>query len=719
MSGEETMQRNGIRLSRLYRFLVPGFVGLGIAACGIASPGTAAPSPGAPTHLLATRIHQTKTGSPTFTLTSFPSLTGTATPTGTATLTSTPYPKDTWISLGPEGGEVTDIVIDPLTPSTLYAVTSSAGIFKSTDNGKEWKSLTGEWTTSYIRELLIDPFSPTTLYLLLAQGRIYRSTNGGDSWKEIYPGYASNPAKPKMYHLAIDPSRPNTLYAHNEKQQILRSTNGGVSWIVVGNIREIAGDYASSAGFLEVIPINSTTLFLGTYDGLLRSVDGGVTWSNSNMYRWATFLVADPESPDTLYLGSDGSLFLSSDGGAEWKMLQNADFNVQDLAVDPQNPSILYAVTGDKGLQELNIEPDMAIRVSTDKGKNWADLFRTEEISINRILMDPTTSGILYAGTNLGIIQTEDGGKHWEEKNKGLNAEQFDQMVIDPTAPCRFYRMTRKLFKSEDCGANWTTIDAKMPDKPPLWGDILLDYEHPSTLYLATRDKIYKSLDGGENWKGPKISTLADIIYVGMDPHDPECLYMITMGGTGHYSTLRKSMDGGERWERINDPGSHVWSLTLVPTIPTTIYALSENGLLKSEDGGYQWSAIDAGVPASEIELGRLIADPIRPNILYLVSKRNRIFISQDGGGSWREIHTNLPELYWLEIIIDPVNTSTMYAFTYWDGIFQSRDGGRNWKPFNTGLRSMNITFITFDPQDHLILYAGTGSGLYTMHLSG
>lgn len=690
--------------------------GLGaiLASCNPQPAGTPTDLP--PTIPSPSFTHRPQT--PTFTLTPFPSLTHTITPTGT------PYPKDEWISLGPEGGEVTDIVVDPQTPSTLYAVTLSAGIFKSTDSGNEWKSPNGGQATSSIRELLIDPFSPATLYLLSNQGGIYKSTNGGDSWNAIYPDNTSNPAKPMMNLLAIDPSKPNTLYAHNEEQQILRSTDGGVSWVVVGNIREIAGDYARSAGFLEVNPINSTTLFLGTYDGLLRSVDGGVTWSNSNMYRPVTFLVADPESPETLFLGVRmgvrGSLFLSSDGGGEWKLLQNADFNVQDLAVNPQNPSILYAVTGDNGLQELNIEPDMAIRVSTDKGKTWADLFRSAGISINRIALDPKTSGILYAGTNLGIVQTEDGGKHWEEKNYGLTAEEIRWMgmVIDPTVPCRFYSFTRKLLKSEDCGVHWTAIDAKMPDKPPLWGYLLLDYEHPSTLYLVTLEKIYKSKDGGKNWEGPKFD-IFPISSVWMDPNEPECLYVDVIGGTGHYSSLYKSRDGGESWERITDPAEHVWSLTLVPTIPTTIYALSENGLLKSEDGGNRWAAIDTGVPASEIARGHLLVDPIRPETLYLVSVKSKIYISQNGGGSWREIHTNLPDMYWMDLAIDPVNTSTMYAFSHRDGIFRSKDGGRNWQPFNTGLNTMNINLIMFDPQDQLILYAGTGSGLYTMHIGG
>jgi photosystem II stability/assembly factor-like uncharacterized protein len=708
---EETMRRNGIQFSRSCLSIAFGFAALGLVTCSILSPKTATLPLDSPASFPTPQIQNTKTKLPAFTRTLFPALTNTATPTGT------PYPKNEWISLGPEGGEVMDIVVDPMTPSTLYAVTWSAGIFKSINGGQEWRNINTDRIS--INQLLIDRFSPSTLYILSNKGGIYKTINAGDTWKEIYPDHTSNPAKPEMILLAIDPSRQDTLYAKNDEQQILRSTNGGNSWIVVGNVTEILGDFIIGVDvFLEVIPQNPTSLFLGTWEGLYRSNDGGVHWMKTNSDE-AVFLLADPTSPDILYLGKgDGALFTSPDGGAEWELLQNSDFNVHDLAIDPENPSIIYAATGDPSFSFMaNYKPDMAIRVSLDKGKHWDVVFQPGDISINRIASDPKTSGHLYTGTNLGIFHSIDGGKRWNVRNTRLTAQQIGVMVIDPTAPCRFYRSAGALMKSEDCGVHWKTIDAKMPDNLSPSGYLLLDYKNPFILYLITQRKIIKSMDSGENWKEIMSSIEDAIIFVDMDPRDPNILYTIEMGGTAHMSIIRKSGDGGESWEEIASPTDTVWSLTLAPTIPTTIYALTATGIYKSEDRGYQWAAFDAGVPA--LDMGHLIADPIRPETLYLVSTRNKIYISIDGGGSWSEIHTNLPNMIYLELAIDPVNPSTMYAFTYEDGIFQSRDGGWNWIPFSTGLKTKKINTMMFDPQDHLILYAGTGGGLYTMHLSG
>jgi photosystem II stability/assembly factor-like uncharacterized protein len=712
------MRQNEIRLLRFRLSVAFSFAALGVITCSILSPGTAAFTPGAPSLSPSRRIQSTTTFTntntriPTFTPTLFPTLTFTPTQTGT------PYPKDEWISLGPEGGEVENIVIDPTTPTTLYAATWSAGIFKSTNGGKEWRVIKTD-RILHAHTFLLDPFFPSTLYILSSKGGIYKSSDGGNNWNEIYPDYDSKPDRPELVLLAIDPSRPSTLYAKNRDQQILRSTNGGVSWGVVGNVRDVMGEFMWTDVFLEVVPKNPTALFIGTMEGLYRSIDGGATWKKSGEFEEARFLSADPKSPDTLYLGSGGALYVSTNGGMEWETVQNENFNIQDLVIDPKNPSQMYAISGDSTSPVSPVfTHDAVVRASKDGGRHWSDIYHPEETSIFCLAIDPGTPLRLYAGTSSGFFQSLDGGKTWEAHNSGLTAEQFGGMVIDPTAPCRFYRSKPgTLMKSEDCGVHWTKITTITPDNVLPDGSLLLDKNHPSTLYLLGVHNILKSQDGGENWREIiTVSPLEAITFFDMDPRNPEVLYMIEMGGTAHYTNIQKSNDGGENWEKLSSPAITVFSLTIVPTVPTIIYALTADGIFTSEDSGYRWEAIDAGIPPLEIE--DLLADPLQPEILYLVSAKSKLFISRDGGVSWEKIHTNLSEMDWLELVIDPVIPSTMYSYTYKDGIFKSTDGGRNWTPINTGLKTKKINTIMFDPQDHLILYAGTGGGLYTMHLS-
>jgi photosystem II stability/assembly factor-like uncharacterized protein len=715
MEREAAMQRKRNYSSQFRLCITFSVAALGIISCSVPLPGRAALSSASPTFFPTTKIQKTISHTPTFSPTLFPTL------TAMPTLTGTPYPEDKWISLGPEGGEVRDIVINPLTPATIYAVTRTAGIFKSLDGGEAWESINAGQASFSILQLLMDPFSPSTLYILSAKGGIYKSENGGDSWKEIYPDYTSKPAKPWIILLAIDPSTPSTLYAKNDDQQILRSDNGGIRWVVVGDVTDVLGDFIIGVDIcLEVIPQNPTALFLGTLEGLYRSNDGGASWMKTGLSEETDYLVADPGSTDTLYAGKDdGALFVSTDGGKEWKQLQNTDFNVQDLVIDPGNPSTLYAATGDPGFPfSANYKPDMAIRVSRDKGKHWDVIFQPGGIAINRIALDPNTPGNLYAGSNLGIFRSTDGGKQWNMQNKGLTAEEVDNMVIDPNAPCiLFGGAANRLIKSEDCGAHWTTINANTPDAYLRTGYLLMDYLKPSTLYWLTGWNLYKSEDSGHNWKIIEVNHNDATTAIDMDPKDPKTLYAVEYCNcTMRFFYLYQSLDGGDSWKELPVPADAIISIALAPTTPTSIYAYTTAGILKSQDGGNNWQSIENGLP--EDSLGDIFVDPNNSDTLFMLSEKRSMYTSTNGGGSWRKITANLPSDY-LDLMIDPLDSSTMYVFSFRDGIYRSTDGGRNWSSFMDGIKTNRIKFIEFDPKNPLIVYAGTGGGLYTMHRSG
>jgi hypothetical protein len=201
------------------------FVGLGLILTSCGSQPADTPTILPPTTPLPSSTSQqnTTTKTPTFTLTSFPTLTHTITPTGT------PPPKDTWISLGPEGGEVESLVIDPSTPTTIYARTRNAGIFKSTNGGEAWNAANTGLTDVWIGGLFMDPFSSSTLYAL--GDRIYKSTNGGLTWTEV----PTIPLNPRISTLAIDPVTPSTLYVITQEKKWIKSLNGGLSWTTVSN----------------------------------------------------------------------------------------------------------------------------------------------------------------------------------------------------------------------------------------------------------------------------------------------------------------------------------------------------------------------------------------------------------------------------------------------------------------------------------------------------
>jgi photosystem II stability/assembly factor-like uncharacterized protein len=113
-----------------------------------------------------------------------------------------------WTGSGLEGETIRALAIDPATPTTLYAGTS-AGVFKSTDGGENWRTVNNGLANVDVRALAIDSVTPTTLYAGTWGGGVFKSTDGGENWNAFNMGLVNL----HVFALAIDPVTPTTIYA--------------------------------------------------------------------------------------------------------------------------------------------------------------------------------------------------------------------------------------------------------------------------------------------------------------------------------------------------------------------------------------------------------------------------------------------------------------------------------------------------------------------------
>jgi photosystem II stability/assembly factor-like uncharacterized protein len=157
-----------------------------------------------------------------------------------------------WTSIGPEGGWIYALAVDPTTPTTLYAGTYGGGVFKSTDGGATWSAVNTGLTNKSVWALAIDPTAPNTLYAG-TYGGVFKSTNGGASWSAVNSGLTNT----AVFALAIDPTDSNTLYAGTYGGGVFKSINGGTTWSATG-----AGPTNVLA--LAIDPSTPTTLYAGT-----------------------------------------------------------------------------------------------------------------------------------------------------------------------------------------------------------------------------------------------------------------------------------------------------------------------------------------------------------------------------------------------------------------------------------------------------------------------
>src|SRR2546430_5114528 len=93
-----------------------------------------------------------------------------------------------WTTNGPEGGSISALAVDPQTPTSLYAGTTSAGVFKSIDGGTHWRAVNAGLGATSVRALAIDPQTPTALYAAFWGGGVFKSTDGGANWSNISSG---------------------------------------------------------------------------------------------------------------------------------------------------------------------------------------------------------------------------------------------------------------------------------------------------------------------------------------------------------------------------------------------------------------------------------------------------------------------------------------------------------------------------------------------------
>ena len=627
-----------------------------------------------------------------------------------------------WTSIGPEGGTVYALAIDPDNHSVVYAGTN-AGVLKSTDSGGHWSPVnaglpqpTSAFVNGgpYIRSLAIDPQNTGTVYAgvsflgdeLFAEpsGRgVYRSDDGGSSWHAANTGIENR----IVHALAIDPSTPTTLFAAgqvgpNGSAHIFKSSDGGSSWSLV------LGPF--SFAFAVVIdPQAPSTAFAGTSNGVFKTTDGGTTWAETNVGLTAGIVTAfaiSPADSSVVYTAvRGGGVFKSVDGGASWTAINTGltSLLVKTLAIDVQSPSAVYA-----GLETG------AVFKTTDQGAAWAPVNAGLAASrINHVVVDPETPAIVYAATERnGVFKTADGGTQWSQTP--LSTIRVFSIAINPAAST--------VLIGEDLERVYTRSgegDATFADLNPSTMATFLPGLHVTSLainplvtttdYAGTTRGLYRTTDGGATWS----RVLAFQTYtVAVDPVSPSTVYA---GGNGAH----KSVDGGATWTQISQGpgGGRLRSLVVDPQTPTTLYA-GMQGLFKSVDGGANWAPASAGLPQS-FEVGALAIDPQTTSTIYVgLRGTSGVFKSTDGAGSWSPSGNGLPARAVLALAVDPAAPSIVYAGTYGAGVFKSTDGGANWTPMNDQLPTLLVRALAIDASAST-LYTGTdGAGVFTIATS-
>ena len=607
-----------------------------------------------------------------------------------------------WTGIGPAGGFIPAVAVDPAAPDTLYAGTWKSGIYKSLDGGGHWQPANAGLERVSVYDLEVDPATPSVLYAAVGGEGVYKSSDGGGSWNNVTPAV---PSIPNYTALAVDPLTPTTLYAGSSYgAPLVRTTDGGGTWI------DITDDPVSGINSLTVDPSDPDTLYAGTLGGVWKSADGGIHWEEKSAGLTNEFVfsvIVSPTRRETLYAGTDGGAFISIDSGDHWDPINNglSDPAIRVLAIDPVTNNTLYAGThGGRLFKTLNC------------GATWsAAESGLDNTPVAGIVLHPAAPATLYAATGAGVYKSADGGGSWDVANAGLSASLIQALAADPSAPATLYAGTYLggVFKSTDSGANWSATNAGLTGTDVR--ALAVDPSTPATLYAGTMDGgVFQSADGGETWEEKNTGlAILSVLTLAVDPSG--AVYAGTdkdlLHPWSYDSGVYKSADGGDHWTRaIGLYNTGVGSLATDPTAPSTIYAgTTDYGMYKSTDGGANWDGVNTGITGFGFRA--LVIDPSVPDSLYAGSRTGEIFRSANGGAAWTRLYDgNTDEI--LALTVNPALPSSVFAGTA-GGLIASIDGGATWSAYSPDGSAAVNALAAVGPASAKI-YAGTdGSGIY------
>jgi photosystem II stability/assembly factor-like uncharacterized protein len=540
------------------------------------------------------------------------------------------------------------------------------------------------------------PGNPNLYYFGTVGGGVWRTKDAGQSYENITDKYFGG----TIGAVAVAENDPNVIYVGEGEQTLRNNVSSG--W------------------------------------GVWKSTDAGATWKHMGLSdsRHISRIRIHPKNPDVVYVAAMGNLwkpnemrgiYRSVDGGANWKKVLyiNETAMAGDLAMDPNNPRILYAATWNMKRNGYRMDsggPDSKLWKSTDGGDTWENLSDKPGMpkgtnGIIGVTVSPVNSNRLWAiieNTEApGVYRSDDAGKTWTRLNQDRallqRAWYYCRIYADTQNEDKVWVMNVSYGVSKDGGKTFELKNAPHGDHHDLW----IDPNNNQRMAIADDGGAQISNDGGENWTTYHNQPTAQFYRVTTDNSFP---YNI-LGAQQDNTSVRipHRTDGNsitdKDWIALSiGESAH---LAPDPTNPNIIYGSDYKGYmsLQNLDNGQErstnvWPDLPAG---SGVEVMKyrfnwnypLVFSKHDPKKLYAGS--NHLHATTNGGQSWQEISPDLtrgePETikssggsitqdntgaeYYANIFViaeSPYTKDEIWTGSD-DGLLHfTTDGGKNWK---------------------------------------
>lgn len=637
-----------------------------------------------------------------------------------------------------------------------------------------------------ITSIAADPFDPNVIFVGTAGGGVWRTTNSGATWQPLTDNVPS--LTPVMFigSVAVARSNTNVIYAGTGEASnsplsfygrgILKSTDRGLTWQLLGTSvfdRKVVSK-------IEVDPTNPDRVFVavaggginGTFggNGVYRSTDGGLTWTNvtagaiaGSVNQPFSDLVLDPNNPQILYaaIGNiNGSalngVYKSTDGGTTWAQVgatlpRGTSVGRIKMAIAPNNSQRLF-VAYSNPTAGVNFGNLAGMYRTDNAGNTWLNLTPTTPnymqnggFYASSLAIHPNNHNVVYAGGFGGtgaLIQSTDGGIGWNAIHVGAdgNGPHADHHALG-------FDGIGRLLNGSDGGImrlenpipgnyQWLQLNGSTIN-PGGWLNTIqflgigLHPTNPDIAFGGSRGNGVSQFQDNLGWTQRQNGDFSDVAF---SRQNPQRLYtagpIAVLGPTAFF---RRSDDGGVTWTNavsgitVTDPQNPFPPFVVDPNDGNRV-VFGTNRVYLTTNGGTNWSAIStvgSGGWVTNAPIDALAIAASAPQTLY-ASAGGRIYVTADNGASWTE-RLPLPAdsgAIFTDIEVDPGNAQTVFTTvgrfregTITGSVFRSTNGGSTWTDITANLPNTPVWTFAFDPRTASptddVYYVGTDQGVY------
>ena len=349
------------------------------------------------------------------------------------------------------------VAVSPVNPNVVFV--SGASTYRTLDGGETWEDNTRSYAGGPIHPdhhaLTFDPNHPDTLYLC-TDGGIFRTRDLGNNWESVSRGLGTV----QFQFVDVHPTDPNVAWGGTQD-------NGTNKF---RGLPEWTNTFAGDGGVTRVSTKNPNIVYTEYVDlAMLKSTDGGENWdwgvtNGIDLSEGANFYAPfnlDPSDPDTLVAGTR-RVYRSTNAAESWTSISPIlGTRVSAITIAPNLSSVIYAGTNDG-----------RIWVTPDTGKSWYEITKgTEPAMIGDICIDPNNARRVYVSQvtwdHASLWRSDDAGGHWTCISDNLPPLPVRGLALDPTHSNTLYAGTEiGVFVSTQGGGAWKRLGAGLPDAP-------------------------------------------------------------------------------------------------------------------------------------------------------------------------------------------------------------------------------------------------------------